>query len=1546
MLSSDGLIPPNEISTTAQRASAEDLSLLNLQLGADEQAAATYGVLLLVTRAKADLIVGRVGNTARRSRLCELRGALAPTCNLIGITAAAVQVHRAKKFKMGTSGMYTMHVPWPTELTLEQLIELTRRAIAAGPAASFVNCASAALEDMDKTHLIVAPDEANIGTMMASVLMFDPKPVILDESMEERKLFPDELRGGRRGRDGAPLPFHRLIYVKFYADPLTICGGDGAAFIQVDEETGMWTVNADGQQLEVRDYVPKVTTTTIHVFGFHSTEDAESGSAVRETVAKIVGAAQYSLVLGNTGFGLLREARSVTFPRRLAGTPEREAQVRQLEVAFRVSASQPVSSLELRFAANPEQLLRIVQASVPGMAQTIARAERRQTSDQYKEETVQEVQELRADIAAAQENERDRQAGLQRTALAHAATTEQIRVEQTEKTTRVEAALEALKTQTAANTTALAAKLVAEAEARKEELAAASEEQQLAREEIADQADRDCSQGRAASREQNLAHIEAAKWAALGVAHVAAGQANILEHLKLQPPPGLAASPKALSGAANPRFVRLPGSASGQANILEHLKLQPPPGLAASPKALSGAANPRFVRLPGSADGGGANCTLALEAAKVAEAATATKAVEELEVDWAAAEVERKAVEAEEATKEASMEDDAPMSVADKREATEDMDKTLVATLASPRSAGGRAFARARAELQTRSVLSSDDERPPPRPPPVRDKLPAGSQTTAEFLRRLGPPRHKKFASVLRAGSEGSRAAGSHEAAELAAAIRAAGDPLPTGEVSKVATKVAELSSERPPSTFALKRVFISNWLEEQAEPGAGCQAPGVGADAHSTASIYSILAAATRPVGKAAKASTGCGEEEEEEDEHHWDAPVKLRNSNTDGVMVCNLGDLARAWERAGRDVGRDTPESWTRDPELDRLAFRMHACGWLYGSFFAPECVSAVQLHWADGSPQASAATLLDALNDSRGMDCEHYDAIHFCPADGVEGLELVSVRSDEAGSPYEWSGHAGLWDSITPPFSYMEWIDERGGLVFSTATLHALQRPWHARKAERRAARPTRALLRRVYLRWSHSWSLRRSAGFRQQVARLSEVTIARAAGIAWPGRQAVPTSEPADARAADGVSSRPPSPMTDVGETTVLALPEPRAVRVRGERVRGMLVPAPVRGRIVLASRGSGQAEGAAGACGLALAGVRLNVDLVTSAPAELPYERWRRELMESYKRSLTLPSMLWRRELIECYRRDWSACPVQNARRRLRWLWARMTRRAAKLWFREASGEERQRFYAGVVWRRLCSTARMRWLPAPQRTVRSCSLWSRTGGLVRRRGHAGESRRARLRRYGGGYLRMQWLVLRWGCTPAGRRGLSAPWRLRAAGRVRVRYVAQHAQGRFRCGGAIEQGCAAAARWDAGRSSEGAERDQVGSATPCWQKGSVRRWRRWKAAAFPFARCHPLGPRRKKLAGPVPCPPPAEDELARIARVLRLRWAARRQSAAVCSAVISPSSGGIGGCSPSVPWCPHVPTPPPQARPHGRRRPWRRGLPIASKRARCLCGRSDV
>eukprot|EP00966_Prymnesium_polylepis_P151747 3505555-Prymnesium_polylepis.2 len=52
-------------------------------------------------------------------------------------------------------------------------------------------------------------------------------------------------------------------------------------------------------------------------------------------------------------------------------------------------------------------------------------------------------------------------------------------------------------------------------------------------------------------------------------------------------------------------------------------------------------------------------------------------------------------------------------------------------------------------------------------------------------------------------------------AAEVAAEIRASGDPIPAGVVAGIAAQVAEVSGQKLPSTIALKRTFISNWYAE-----------------------------------------------------------------------------------------------------------------------------------------------------------------------------------------------------------------------------------------------------------------------------------------------------------------------------------------------------------------------------------------------------------------------------------------------------------------------------------------------------------------------------------------------------------------------------------------------------------------------------------------------------------------------------------------------------------------------------------------------------------
>ena len=50
---------------------------------------------------------------------------------------------------------------------------------------------------------------------------------------------------------------------------------------------------------------------------------------------------------------------------------------------------------------------------------------------------------------------------------------------------------------------------------------------------------------------------------------------------------------------------------------------------------------------------------------------------------------------------------------------------------------------------------------------------------------------------------------------QLAAHIRAAGDPIPAGVVNGIAAQVAEVSGLQLPSTVALKRTFITNWYAE-----------------------------------------------------------------------------------------------------------------------------------------------------------------------------------------------------------------------------------------------------------------------------------------------------------------------------------------------------------------------------------------------------------------------------------------------------------------------------------------------------------------------------------------------------------------------------------------------------------------------------------------------------------------------------------------------------------------------------------------------------------
>jgi hypothetical protein len=50
---------------------------------------------------------------------------------------------------------------------------------------------------------------------------------------------------------------------------------------------------------------------------------------------------------------------------------------------------------------------------------------------------------------------------------------------------------------------------------------------------------------------------------------------------------------------------------------------------------------------------------------------------------------------------------------------------------------------------------------------------------------------------------------------ELAAEIRAAGDPIPTNVVNGLASQVAEISGQKLPSTLGLKRTFIANWYAE-----------------------------------------------------------------------------------------------------------------------------------------------------------------------------------------------------------------------------------------------------------------------------------------------------------------------------------------------------------------------------------------------------------------------------------------------------------------------------------------------------------------------------------------------------------------------------------------------------------------------------------------------------------------------------------------------------------------------------------------------------------
>ncbi|KAL1521533.1 hypothetical protein AB1Y20_021192 [Prymnesium parvum] len=56
----------------------------------------------------------------------------------------------------------------------------------------------------------------------------------------------------------------------------------------------------------------------------------------------------------------------------------------------------------------------------------------------------------------------------------------------------------------------------------------------------------------------------------------------------------------------------------------------------------------------------------------------------------------------------------------------------------------------------------------------------------------------------------------------LAAEIQAAGEPIPGGAVAALATQVAEVSGQKPPSTIALKRTFITNWFNEVGRKALG----------------------------------------------------------------------------------------------------------------------------------------------------------------------------------------------------------------------------------------------------------------------------------------------------------------------------------------------------------------------------------------------------------------------------------------------------------------------------------------------------------------------------------------------------------------------------------------------------------------------------------------------------------------------------------------------------------------------------------------------------